>query len=262
MFSAATTAQLAAWWAAGVNTRRTGTSSTNASQDWDDSSAVTSTAQSKFGTASEYVADDNDYIYTTTTTPTFMDYGTGEFCIEFWIYIPSLSGHGQSCDVLSNDTSGGFAIRLAKAFNDSGLSSGDPKYINIFARGQADLDYWTLPANWPTGSWNFVAIQRKGTTMSCWVNGTLLPKSGPSPDGGTRNFASATGDIKVGTASASNGVGEAYIDEVCWSNTYRYDNLSAGIPVPTAAFTLDSYTTQLMHMDGSNGGTTFTNETS
>jgi hypothetical protein len=108
-----------------------------------------------------------------------------------------------------------------------------------------------------------VALQRKDTTMSCWVNGTLLTRTdGPDGSGSTRNFASATGEIKVGTADGANGVGEAYIDEVCWSNTYRYTDTAADIPVPTAAFTVDSYTTQLMHMDGSNGGTTFTNATS
>jgi hypothetical protein len=262
MLGAARTAQLAGWRAPSgpANARRTGTASTNASQSWDDFGAVTSTAQYQFGTASQYVADSNDYIYTITDVPSFMNYGTGEFCIEFWIYIPSLSGHGNSCDLLSNDTSGGFGIRLAQSYETNGLSSGDPKYINIFARGQADLDYWTLPSNWPTGSWNFVAIQRKGTTMSCWVNGTLLSRSGSG--GGTRDFANATSNIKVGTADGANGVGEAYIDEVCWSNTYRYDDTTADIPVPTAAFTVDSYTTQLMHMDGADDGTTFTNATS
>lgn len=262
MLGAARTVQIAGWRAApapSTNTRRAGTSSTNASQTWTDYGAVTSTAQFEFGTASQYCADSTDYI--SASSGTFMNYGTGEFCIEFWIYIPSLSGHGNSCDLLANDQGGGFGIRLAQSYDTNGLSSGDPKYINIFARAQADLDYWTLPANWPTGSWNFVAIQRKGTTMSCWVNGTLLSRSGSG--GGTRDFASAGGgDIKLGTADGANGVGEAYIDEVCWSNTYRYDDTTANIPVPTAAFTVDSYTTQLMHMDGSNGGTTFTNATS
>ena len=68
--------------------------------------------------------------------------------------------------------------------------------------------------------------------------------------------------MKIGTADGGDGVGPCYIDEICFSNTYRYDDTTLDIPVPTAAFTLDSYTTQLLHMDGSNGGTTFTNETS
>ena len=93
--------------------------------------------------------------------------------------------------------------------------------------------------------------------MCFWVDGELQTRSGSG--GGTRNFSSGT-DIKIGTADGGNGVGEAYIDEVCFSNTYRYDDVTANIPVPTAAFTVDSYTTQLLHMDGSNGGTSFTND--
>jgi len=261
-FGLARTAQIAGWQSyAAPNARRTGTASTNSSQSYTANGAVTSTAQYKFGTASEYVSTDSQDIYTSSGTPTFMDYGTGEFCIEFWIYIPTVgSGHSGSCDLLSNNTSGGFGIRLAQAYETNGLGTANAKYINIFARAQADLDYWTLAANWPAASWNFVALQRKGTEMSCWVNGTLLTRSGSG--GGTRNFASAGGDIRIGTADSGAGVGPAYIDEVCFSNTYRYTDTAADIPVPTAAFTVDSYTTQLLHMDGSNGGTTFTNATS
>lgn len=97
--------------------------------------------------------------------------------------------------------------------------------------------------------------------MSFWLNGTLCTNT--NNGAGTRNFASNSSNaIRVGTADTGNGVGAAYIDECCWSNTYRYTDTTIDIPVPTAAFTVDSYTTQLMHMDGSNGGTTFTNATS
>jgi hypothetical protein len=193
-----------------------------------------------------------------------MNYGTDEFCIEWWIYIPSVGsgGHSQSCDLLSNDTTGGFGIRLAQRYDTNGLGSGSAQYINIFARAQADLSYWTLPTTWPAGQWNFCALQRKGTTLSFWLNGTLCTRAdGPDGNGGNRSYSSGN-TIRIGTADGSNGVGPAYIDEVCFSNTYRYDDTTIDIPVPTAAFTVDSYTTQLLHMDGTNGGTTFTNATS
>lgn len=261
MLGAARTAQIAGWRTAVVaNARRTGTASTNASITYTASGATTSTAQYKFGTASESVATSIDEIYTSGGSPTYMNFGTGEFCVEYWVYIPTVgSGHSNSCDLMSNDTSGGFGFRLAQSYDTNGLGSANPKYINIFARAQADLDYWALPTNWPAGSWNFVAIQRKSTTMSCWVNGTLLTNLGSG--GGTRNFSSGT-NIKIGTADGANGVGPAYIDEFCVSNTYRYTDTAANIPVPTAAFTVDSYTSQLLHMDGVDGGTTFTNATS
>jgi hypothetical protein len=246
------------------NPRREGTPDTNPAQSWTAQGAVTKTAIKEFGTASMFANTSNDEIITA-VDPTFMDYGTGEFTIEWWQYIPSLSGHGQSCDLFSQNLAGGFGLRLAQSFNTNGLSSANPKYVNIFARAQADLDNWDITTrtgggSWTASQWYFCVIQRKGTTMSFWVDGELCTRSGSG--GGTRNFASASvsSRVFVGTADGGNGAGPIYIDEMCWSNTYRYDDPAAAIPIPSAPFTVDSYTTQLMHMDGANDGTTFTND--
>ena len=267
LFGLATTAQTAGWQSYDTNARRTAAASTNASQTYTASGAVTSTTQFKFGTASEYVATTSDYIYTSAGTPTYMDFGTGDFCIESWVYITGTTpGTGRTpystSDVMSLDTPGGFGFRLGQSFGGGSLTTTTPKYINIFARAQADLDSWTLPSNWVSGQWYFLVIQRKSAVTAAWLNGVVLTKT--DAGGGTRNFASNGGSdtIKIGTADGSNGIGPAYIDELCVSNTYRYTNQTANIPVPTAAFTVDAYTTQLMHMDGANGGTTFTNATS
>jgi len=264
LFGLATTAQLAGWQAApAVNARRTGTASTNASLTWSAASdTTTSTTQYKFGTASARLASTSATISSDSTTIGGM--GTSDFTIECFIYLESLSFHSNSCDAYSFDsTSGGFGFRLAQAYETNGLSSVDPKYINLFARAQADLDTFTLPTNWPTGQWNFLVIQRKSGSFAAWLNGTLLSKSNASS---SYNFATGSASLRIGTADTSNGIGPnsgyTYVDEFCISNTYRYDDPTEDIPVPTAAFTVDSYTVQLLHMDGSNGGTTFTNATS
>jgi len=248
---------------AGGNARRTGSATTNASLTWTATGAVTSTTQYKFGTASEYVSTSSQYIYSA-NNPTFMNYGTGDFTIEWWMYIPTLSGHSQSCDLLSQDLSGGLGIRLAQGYNSNALSSANPKYIQIFARQQADLDYWTVPGNWQVNTWYFCALQRKSAVLSFWLNGNILTRTnGSNGTGASRSFASSSSsNVKIGTADGGNGVGPAYIDEICFSNTYRYTDTSATIPVPTAAFSVDTYTSQLLHMDGANNGTTFTNATS
>jgi hypothetical protein len=263
LFGAATTAQIAGWQS---NARRVGTASTNASLTWTATGATTSTTQQKFGTASERLTTISQYIASANTTIGGM--GTTDFTIECFIWLDGLSSHSQSCDVYSHDTSFGFGFRLAQSYQTGGLSSTipPPKYLNVFARGQADLDYWTLPSNWSTGTWNFVVIQRKSGIFTAWLNGSVLPKSNASS---SYNFDTATAPLRIGAADNTGieGLGAsnpnyAYIDEFCISNTYRYDNVTAPIPVPTAAFTVDSYTVQLMHMDGTNGGTTFTNATS
>jgi hypothetical protein len=250
-----------------TNTRRAGTASTNASLTWTaDSSATTSTTQFKFGTASERLPNVDSDINSASTTIGGM--GTTDFTIEFFVYIDTLANYSGSIsnDVYSHDTPTGLGIRLAQSYNSESLSTGsNARYLNVFSRNTADLDYWTLPSTWPVGQWNFVAIQRKSGSFAAWVNGTVLPKSNASSN---YAFDTTSAVLRVGTADGGNGLGNAtggtyaYIDEFCISNTYRYDNPNVDIPVPTAAFTVDSYTTQLLHMDGTNGGTTFTNATS
>jgi len=248
--------------AAVANARRTAGASSNASLAYTaNNSATTSTTQFKYGTASERLVNSTSDINSVNTLIGGM--GTTEFTIEFYIWLDSLSNHSSSTDVYSHDTSFGFGIRLAQNFN--GNSGGTiTNKMNIFARQQADLDYWTLPTNWPTGQWNFVAIQRKSGSFAAWVNGTLCSKSNASS---SYNFDTSSASLRVGTADGGDGVGPtsgsnyAYIDEFCISNTYRYTDPTIDIPVPTAAFTVDAYTVQLLHMDGTNGGTTFTNAT-
>lgn len=247
----------------GSNARRTGTASTNASLTWTaDSSATTSTTQFKFGTASERLVNTGSDINSASTT--IGGFGTTDFTIECYIWLDSLSNHDASSDVYSHDTPTGMGLRLAPSYN--GNSGGNiTNKMNIFSRNTADLDVFTLPTNWPTGQWNFVVIQRKSGSFAAWVNGTLCTKTNASS---SYNFDTTSAELRVGTADGGNGLGPtsgtnyAYIDEFCISNTYRYTDTTASIPVPTAAFTVDSYTVQLLHMDGSNGGTTFTNATS
>jgi hypothetical protein len=264
MLGLARTAQIAGWQAppAPSNARRAGSASTNASLTWTaNSGAVTSTTQKQFGTASERLSSYNSDISSVGTT--IGGFGTTDFTIECWIYLDSLSNHSPSCDVYSHNTSFGFGFRLARQYDTDGLSSGSPQYLNIFARAQADLDYWDLGSSWPTGSWNFLVIQRKSGSFAAWLNGTVLSKSNASS---SYNFDTTTSELRVGTADGGNGLGPtsnySYIDEFCISDSWRYTDPTLSIPVPTAPFTVDSYTVQLLHMDGANGGTTFTNATS
>jgi hypothetical protein len=245
------------------NARRTAGASTNASLSWTaNDSVTTSTTQAKYGTASERLVNINSHINSANTTIGGM--GTTDFTIECYIWLDSLSNHNASSDVYSHDTAFGFGIRLAPSFN--GNSGGNiTNKMNIFARQQADLDVFTLSANWPTGQWNFVVIQRKSGSFAAWVNGTLCTKSNASS---SYNFDTGSATLRVGTADGGSGLGPTsgsdyvYIDEFCISNTYRYNDPTSNILVPTAPFTVDAYTVQLLHMDGSNGGTTFTNATS
>jgi hypothetical protein len=270
-----------AGWNAGVyNARQVGTASTNSSQTYAAQGTAgyctTSTTQKKFGTASMRVLTDTStgpppgrdgYLATTTQSPSWWDFGTGDFTIEWWIYIIdplSSPTHNNYSEVFVGSQTGSLGARYAQAFNTNGLSAGaNAKYFAIFAANQADLDYWTLPSSWVTNTWHFCVLQRKSASLSFWVDGALQSKSGSG--GNTRNFASSNTSMSIGEANSGDntGVYDSYIDEMCVSNGFaRYLDLSAPIPVPAVAFTVDSYTSQLLHFDGADGGTTFTNATS
>tara|TARA_R110000803_G_scaffold40893_4_gene88109 strand:- start:38 stop:856 length:819 start_codon:yes stop_codon:yes gene_type:complete len=258
--------------AAAGNTRRVGAASTNASQTWASGTGPkTDTSIKKFGTASTNFSVNTYEIYATGGAD-FMSYGTDDFCIEWWHYIDSLSGHSASSDMCSLNKSGGMGWRFARGYNASGLGAGtNAKWINMFARGMADLEAWdittgTSGAPWAAGQWYFCVWQRKSGATAFWLDGVLKSVGHTNSGGsGTRNFSvqTATTPVNLGTADGGNGAGPIHIDEMCWSNTWRYADQSSDLDaIPSAPFTVDEYTTQLLHMDGSNGGTSWTNATS
>lgn len=250
--------------------RRTGAADTNSAMTWTgEPGETTQTDQAKYGTASYYTSANNLNIYSQ-NNPGIMNYGTGDFCLEWYMYIDSLSGQSASSDVMANDAYQGFGFRLAQKYNNgSPLSSASPKYINIFARSFADLDYWdistgsTSESTWQTGKWYFCVLQRKSSNLAFWLDGILKTKYNNGSSGDSFNFASsnASSNIKWGTAdNGSRGTSSIYFDEICWSNSWRYDDSGDISTLPSAAFTVDEFTEQLMHMDGADGGTTFTND--
>jgi len=255
------------------NTRRTGTASTNSSQTWtvNGSGAVTDTSIKKYGTASMNLALQSDEI--AASGADFLAFGTGDFCVEWWMYIDSMTGHGASCDLLALNQTGGMNLRIARKKNTDGLSSVNPKYFHVAQRNIKDMEAWDMTTgssdtgNWTTGQWYYCVFQRKSADTSFWRNGVLKTVSHTNSGGvDTVDFASNTGSstVYLGTQTgASNGVGPVHIDEICFSNSWRYADPSSDLDsLPSGPFTVDQYTTQLLHMDGSNGGTSFANATS
>jgi len=106
-------------------------------------------------------------------------------------------------------------------------------------------------------TWVHVAVVHQGSNIKLYLDGVL-----------DSNFSSVTlasmnsnfGEpINIGDSQAHSGgdtfVG--YLDEVRISNTARYTADFSG-SLPSAAFTNDSNTKLLLHMDGANDGTVFT----
>lgn len=187
------------------------------------------TAESKFGGASALFDGSNDNLSGTLND----SIGTGEFTYECWVYFTDTNGGG----IISV---GGIGLYLRSdeklGFYNSNTSS------PIIPTGSGTL----------TGStWTHVAATRESDNyIRLYIDGSL-------------DFTSSstfTGDIGDGVV-----IGEflgsvdyqGNIDEIRISNTARY---TSGFTPSTSAFTNDANTVLLLHCDGTDGSTTFTDD--
>jgi hypothetical protein len=205
-----------------------------------------STAKAQFGAGALDVTGANQIIQKTSWSGPYPS-GTGDFCIEGWVWVPSGRGSASTGDPICNNQTGGLCIRFGQGYNTGGFN-----YLSLFARGQADLDYAAI--TWPTNTWVHWAVQRKSATMSFRANGNKLTISGGS-GGGARNFAAASSaTLSIGSYNNGGSTDEtmkSWLDEVCVSNSWRYDDAYSTYTIPTAAFYVDTITDMLIHFDSS-----------
>ena len=201
--------------------------------------AQISTAQSKFGGASGLFDGSGDYLTSSVTG----GLGSGSFTIEFWYYKTADSGF-----IFNSRTSGTGADGLDIGHNLAVTTSG----ATMFAGATVS-----------TNQWVHVAIARSGTTLRRFINGTETGSFFTT----SSNFSGT--DFKIGGSPHGNiGYLTGYMDEL---------RITVGVARYTANFTppsvpffdvgtgIDPYfptTSVLLHMDGTNGSTTFTDNSS
>lgn len=206
--------------------------------------AQVSTAQSEFGGASldttgassgDYLNVSDDVIYL----------GDGDYTIEGRVRIENLSSFNgvfqltpNSSTGLSGTYTGGIAFQLRS-------STGNWRYI-------ANATWQEASSGGPVAStWYHFALVRSGTTATLYIDGTSIKTSTDSTDYSSPMYA-AIGGI-VSTSNTNDG----YIDEFRISNTARY---TSGFTPATEPFQNDANTLLLLHMDGTNGSTVFTDD--
>ena len=248
MLGAARTAWSARAWAATSTTRRTTAAATLGTFTFTGYNGATyTTSLSQFGGGSlDLVSAGNNRVLQYGSWSGPFPSGTGDFCIEGWVYKPAARGTATTGDPICNNQSGGLCIRFGQGYNTGGFN-----YLSLFARGQADLDYAAF--TWPSDAWCHWAVQRKSSTISFWANGNKLTTSGGS-GGGARNFAAASSaTLSIGSydQTGTDETMRSYLDEMCVSNSWRYDDTKSSYTIPTAAFTVDTITDMLIHFDSS-----------
>ena len=187
----------------------------------------TDTAVKKFGTASaqfdgagDYISQDNDYAF-----------GRNDFTIETWINFSVVQNSGI---IILTDASTSYAPYFQ--YHTGALAFG----INGIAGLLSET--WTPSAD----TWYHIAVSRSGSTSRMFIDGTLV-------DSATDNTDWISDGIQIGQWSSIHM--EGYLDDIRISNSARY---TASFVAPSAAFTNDNNTWLLLHCDGANDGTVFT----
>ncbi len=175
--------------------------------------AQISTTQSKFGGSSMAFDGTGDYLRP--NNGQIFNFGTGDFTIEFWLYLTSVAS--QSTFVDCRPGSAGDYI----------LFDYDPtSKLRLYVNTTTVLSGTTLS----TGQWYHIALARSGTSVAYYVNGTQ----------------SATGTMSTNLLSAANPyIGanylpgsylNGYIDD--FRVTKGYARYTTTFTPPTAAFAL------------------------
>ena len=191
-------------------------SSNNAVSVTANGNAQISTAQNKFGGSSGSFSAG----HIITPASSLFDFGTGDFCIEFWCYFNS---------VASNQRLGGGDLQSGGNFNWA-----------IYTTSSGQLDYylgtgstWDIAAAKSigaisTGQWYHVALVRNGTTFTGYLDGV----SGSSTTSSASLATNSTNGAFFGTQGSSNYDG--YLDDIrITKGVARY---TSNFTPPTAAF--------------------------
>ena len=194
--------------------------------------AQVDTAQSKFGGASALFDGTDDELIIGSSSDFAM--GTGDWTIEFWVRT-NITGNQDYFD-----------YRPTTATQQI-----------IYASG-ANLIYYQNGAGRITGTsvlssntWHHIALARSGTSTKMFVDGTQVGSTWTD----TVNYNGV--DI-LEISNTALGAINGHMDELRWSKGIaRY---TANFTAPTAPFQNDSNTVLLLHMDGTDASTVFTDD--
>jgi hypothetical protein len=209
--------------------------------------AQVDTAQSKFGGASALFDGTGDYLLIDSTNTADLNFGTGDFTIEFWARNTNRDAfHTVIANNKSSWTAGSVTI-----LGGSGSTNVTALRLaaNSFNSGGAGLVHDNQAMT--LGVWYHYAIVRSGNNFTMYRDGTSVSTGTFSgsinlgEDGTRVGYTRWDGDVSTW---------DGHLDEIRISNTARY---TAGFTAPTAPFQNDANTVLLLHMDGTDGSTAF-----
>ena len=192
--------------------------------------------------AGKFVAASSQYLSTPASTD--WQFGSSPFTIDFWINWNSIQS-GSSNIIAQDGGTNVWELFQRSAAGGSGLR------FQSYASSTLVADYYTGAYSWTTGSWYHVAVVWDGTTFHIFINGVSQSLT-TGVAFTSNNFAAS---LYVGGDPVAGTYMNGWMDEVRISKGARW---TSNFTPPTSEYSADTYTVLLLHMNGSQGSTTFT----
>ncbi len=214
---------------------------------------VTKTAEKKYGSASAYFDGNGDYL----SIPSHEDFrfGFGDFTVEAWVYLTKwdqvIIDHGDSTIV------GTWRLYVDSAGHLNWLTSTGSAWTTVAATTSTSVV--------TKHQWVFLSVTRSGGVTRTKINGS---NTGVGSGADNVNYSGAPTLLTIGAQvnqrDATKDV-NGYIDDVrITKGVARYGSPAFNPPGDELSSTwIDPYinsTTLLLHMDGADNGTVFTDE--
>lgn len=214
--------------------------------------AKISTAQSKFGVSSALLDGAGDFITAVGPPTDLLPWYSSDFTVEFWIRPVAMTSFQVA--------PGGATIIPVLFGNMNATGSGNYWSFGPMNDGSVRFFYYN-------GTENTVSTTGVTLVINTWFHLAFTHSAGTIKiyvDGTQRATASVSGSPQSGSAipftigQYNNVCASAYIDEIRMSNSVRY---TTTFTPSTSQFTNDANTLLLLHMEGTNNATTFTDST-
>lgn len=215
-----------------------------------DGDAQVDTAIKQFGSGSALFDGTDDWLETTETQ---VIPATGDYTVEGWVYLNSTTEARQTF-VAQYDagTSGRWEFGT---FGNDGLILFINGSTNVLLYGPNTA---SMDVNISTGVWKHWATTRDGDVFSVFYDGDRIGQQTVSGITVQDRYlvVGSRGELSDANSPVFNLDG--HMDEVRVSSSVRYTGTT--YTVPTAAFNNDNDTILLIHADGTDGSTTFTDD--